>query len=70
MQVHIIQVHIVQVYIVQVHIVQVYIDQVHIVQVHSCNELVKPKAVKDKIKSSQERWRPEARSGRADASRF
>ena len=59
------QVHIVQVYIVQVHIVQVYIDKVH-----SCNELVKPKAVKDKIKSSQERWRPEARSGRADASRF
>ena len=46
-----VQVHIVQVYIVQVHIVQVYIDKVHIVQVHSCNELVKPKAVKDKIKS-------------------
>ena len=51
MQVHIVQEHIVQVYIVQVHIVQVYIDKVHIVQVHSCNELVKPKAVKDKIKS-------------------
>ena len=59
-----------QVHIVQVHIVLVHIVQVYIVQVYSCNELVKPKAVKDKIKSSQERWRPEARSGRADASRF